>query len=128
MGSQIIPSPLRGEDKGGGEIDGQWLVHGTWSHGTTADVSPSSAPLSAILFLKQDKQNKIEPLTDRKKIWHSLLATLIRPMVTAEWWQKELDVLERIVNDIPCYTMHFDKSGRIVDKIKVLCSTFKVQS
>ncbi|MGB5218277.1 MAG: radical SAM protein [Smithella sp.] len=119
------PSPLTGEGKGGGE--GQWLVHGTWSHGTTADVSPSSAPLRGILFLKQDKQNKIEPLTDRKKIWHNLLATLIRPMVTAEWWQKELDVLECIVNDIPCYTMHFDKTGKIVNEIKVLCSTFNVQ-
>lgn len=101
-------------------VNGQWLVHGTWSHGTTADVSPSSAPLSAILFLKQDRQNKIEPLTDRKKIWHQLLATLIRPMVTAEWWQKELDVLECIVNDIPCYTMHFDKSGKIVEEINRL--------
>ncbi len=110
-----IPSPLRGQGKGGGE--GQWLVHGTWSHGTTADVSPSSAPLCAILFLKQDRKNKIEPLSDRKKIWHNLLATLIRPMVTAEWWQKELDILERIVNDIPCYTMHFDKSGKIVEEI-----------
>jgi hypothetical protein len=96
---------------------GQWLVHGTWSHGTTADVSPSSAPLCAILFLKQDRKNKIEPLTDRKKIWRNLLATLIRPMVTAEWWQKELDILERIVHEIPCYTMHFDKSGEIVEEI-----------
>ncbi len=109
------PANAGGEGKAGGE--GQWLVHGTWSHGTTSDVSPSSAPLSAILFLKQDRQNKIEPLTDRKKIWHNLLATLIRPMVTAEWWQKELDVLERIVNDIPCYTMHFDKTGKIVEEI-----------
>ena len=54
------------------------------------------------------------PLTDRKEIWKRLLATLIRPMVTAEWWQKELDVLERIVNEVPCYIMHFDKSGAIV--------------
>lgn len=95
-----------------------WLVHGTWSHGTTADVSPSSAPLCAILFLKQDKKNKVEPLTDRKKIWHNLLATLIRPMVTAEWWQKELDILERIVNEIPCYNMHFDRSGAIVEELE----------
>jgi MoaA/NifB/PqqE/SkfB family radical SAM enzyme len=97
--------------------DGQWLVHGTWSHGTTADVSPSSAPLCAILFLKQDRKNKVEPLTDSKKIWHNLLATLIRPVVTAEWWQKELDILERIVHEIPCYTMYFDKSGAIVEEI-----------
>ncbi|MBN1472347.1 MAG: radical SAM protein [Syntrophaceae bacterium] len=122
-----LPSPLMGEGQGGGD-NGQWLVHGTWSHGTTADVSPSSAPIHSIFFLKQDKKNKIEPLTDRKKIWHQLLATLIRPMVTAEWWQKELDVLEQIVNEIPCYIMHFDKTGEIVEKIKVLSSTFNVQS
>ena len=114
VGQKPTSAPVTGE-----KIidDGQWLVHGTWSHGTTADVSPSSAPLCAILFLKQDRKNKIEPLTDRKKIWHNLLATLIRPMVTAEWWQKELDILERIVHEIPCYTMHFDKSGAIVEEI-----------
>jgi len=93
--------------------NGQWLVHGTWSHGTTADVSPSSAPLSAILFLRQDRKNKIESLTDRKKIWHNLLATLIRPMVTAEWWQKELDVLERIVHEIPATPCTLIKQERL---------------
>jgi MoaA/NifB/PqqE/SkfB family radical SAM enzyme len=100
--------------------DGQWLVHGTWSHGDTADVSPSSAALHAILFLKQDKKNGIEPLTDRKKIWRNLLATLIRPMATAEWWQKELDILERIVQEVPCYTMRFDRSGAIVAELRRL--------
>ena len=94
-----------------------WRVHGTWSHGTTSDVSPSSAPLKAILFLKQDTKNIIEPLSNKKAVWKRLLATLIRPMVTAEWWQKELDVLEQIVNEVPCYTMSFDKSGAIVDII-----------
>jgi hypothetical protein len=94
-----------------------WRVHGTWSHGTTADVSPSDAPIAGILFLKQDRVNKIEPLTDRKNIWRSLLATLIRPMVTAQWWERELDILEKIVAEIPCYTMHFDKSGEISYKI-----------
>jgi hypothetical protein len=115
-GHEKLPSPLTGENQDGGG----WLVHGTWSHGTTADVSPSSAPLAAILFLKQSKENLIEPLQDRKKIWHNLLATLIRPMVTAEWWQKEMDILERIVNEIPCYTMRFDKRGAIVEEIKRL--------
>ena len=95
-----------------------WRVHGTWSHGTTADVSPSSAPLKAILFLKQDRINNIEPLTDRKEIWRRLLATLIRPMVTAQWWEKELDILQGIVADVPCYTMQFDRSGEIVEKLK----------
>jgi hypothetical protein len=59
-------------------------------------------------------------LTDRKEIWRRLLATLIRPMVTAEWWQKELDVLQEIVDEIPCYTMRFDRSGAIVAQLVAL--------
>ncbi len=104
-----------------------WRVHGTWSHGTTADVSPSTAPLKAILFLKQDTKNKIEPLSDKKAVWKGLLATLIRPMVTAEWWRKELDVLEQIVNEIPCFTMHFDKSAVIVEKIEKMLISARVK-
>ena len=97
-----------------------WRVHGTWSHGDVADVSSSSAPLHAILFLQQDTHNDLVPMTDRKLRWRRLLATLIKPMVTAEWWQKELGVIERIVNEVPCYTMHFDKSGAIVGKLDEL--------
>ena len=94
-----------------------WRLHGTWSHGTTADVSPSSSPLQAILFLQQAKTNEIVPLSDRKDIWRRLLATLIRPMVTAEWWQKELDVLEELVAEVPCFVMRFDKSGAIAGEL-----------
>jgi hypothetical protein len=38
-------------------------------------------------------------------------------MVTAEWWQKELDVLEQIVQEAPCYIMQFDQSGAIVSEL-----------
>ncbi len=100
--------------------DEGWRVHGTWSHGDVPDVSAASAPLRAILFLKKDTVNKIVPLTDRKEIWKRLLATLIRPMMTAQWWQKELDVLEGIVGDVPCYIMHFNKSGAIVAELERL--------
>ena len=39
-------------------------------------------------------------------------------MVTADWWQKEMDLLERIVAEVPCYTMRFDKSGAIVAELE----------
>jgi hypothetical protein len=91
-----------------------WRVHGTWSHGAIADVSPASAPLGAVLFLEQAPLNCLVPLKDRKVIWRRLLATIIKPMVTAAWWQKELDVIERLVKEVPCYAMHFDPSGDIV--------------
>jgi hypothetical protein len=38
-----------------------------------------------------------------------LLTTQVRAMVTADWWQKELSILEQRVTEVPCYTM----SGRI---------------
>jgi len=97
-----------------------WRVHGTWSHGDVADVSPASAPLRAILFLEQSPHNQIVPLTDRKEIWKRLLATLIRALVTAEWWHKQLDVLEGIVDEVPCYLMQFDKTGAIVPLLEEL--------
>ena len=97
-----------------------WRVHGTWSHGDVADVSPASAPLRAILFLEQSPHNQLVPLTDRKEIWKRLLATLIRALVTAEWWHKQLDVLEGIVDEVPCYLMQFDKTGAIVPLLEEL--------
>jgi hypothetical protein len=97
--------------------DEGWRVHGTWSHGDVPDVSSASARLAAILFLQQDTQNEIVRIADRKDIRRRLLATLIKSMVTAEWWQKELDLLEQIVEDVPCYTIHFDKSGAIAGNL-----------
>jgi MoaA/NifB/PqqE/SkfB family radical SAM enzyme len=94
--------------------DSGWRVHGTWSHGAIAEVSPASAPLDAVLFLEQASQNRLVPLKNRKVVWQRLLATIIKPMVTAAWWQKELDVIERLVKEVPCYTMRFDPSGDIV--------------
>jgi hypothetical protein len=95
-------------------------VHGTWSRGDVPDVSSASATLRAILFLQQHEWNEIVPLADRKQIWQRLLATLIKPMVTAEWWHKEMDLLERVVAEVPCYAMRFDKSGAIVADLERL--------
>jgi MoaA/NifB/PqqE/SkfB family radical SAM enzyme len=95
-------------------------VHGTWSHGDVRDVSSASAPLRAILFLEQHQRNEVLPLTDRRETWRLLLATLVKPLVDADWWNKELDVLERIVADVPCFVMRFDRTGAIVDDLENL--------
>ncbi len=95
-----------------------WQLHGTWSHGDTTDTSPSCVPLQGILFLQQAEANHIDRLTDRKNIWRRLLATLIRPMVTAQWWEKQLEIMEQLINEVPCYTMNFDKSGAIIPELE----------
>jgi hypothetical protein len=103
--------------------DAGWRVHGTWSHGELPDVSPSSAPLRAVLFLEKAEENAIVPMTDRKDILQRLLGTLIKALVTASWWKKELDVVEQIVREVPCYRMKFDKSSAIAQELLKLASS-----
>lgn len=91
-----------------------WQLYGTWSHGTTADVSPADGPLRAICFLNQAPQNALVRMTDRREIRKHLLATLIRGVVTEEWWNKAIDVIVRLAAEAECYRMDFDRSGAIV--------------
>jgi hypothetical protein len=93
---------------------GTFRAYGTWSHGDVPDVSGASAPLRAILFLEQAAENCLVPLRDSRDIGRRLLAHLIRPLVTAEWWEETLDLVEDMTH-IPCFVLRFDQSGRAVD-------------
>lgn len=93
-------------------------IFGTWSHGDVPDVSANSAPLKAILFLEKSQENRIIPIHDKKELIKRLLACLIKPFVTIEWWKKTLVLIEKISNEVPCFTLQFDKSGRVVDLLK----------
>jgi MoaA/NifB/PqqE/SkfB family radical SAM enzyme len=97
-----------------------YKVHGTWSHGDVPDVSPSSAPLKAILFLEQARDNLIIPLEDRGEIMRKLYAFLVKPLVTIEWWDKMFTFMEKMVREVDFYIVQFDKSGRVVDLLKRL--------
>jgi hypothetical protein len=100
----------------------RWRVHGTWSHGDVSEVSAADAPLGAILFLRKDTRNTIAPLTDRREIWKGLLATLVKPLATAAWWNRQLDTLEQLVSEVPCYTVFFDRSGGVVPELESLAA------
>jgi len=95
-------------------LDG-FRIYGTWSHGDVPDVSPNSAPLKAILFLKKSKTNRMTRLTGQKEIVEKMLGCLVRPFVTRDWWEKNLALIDRISRDVPCYVLEFDKSGGVVD-------------
>ncbi len=92
-----------------------WRSYGTWSHGELPDVSSASAPLKALMFLEKDTENRIVRIEDRREIISRVLACLIKPLMTEEWWEKVLKVVGGIVRDVPCYRLHFDKSGKVVD-------------
>ncbi len=49
-----------------------------------------------------------------------MLGCLIRPVVTPDWWERTLPLINDAAGSIPCYTMQFDKSGEIVEIVKDL--------
>jgi len=95
-------------------------IFGTWSHGTVPDISPESCPLKAIFFLKKSKYNRIVPLNDKKILVKNMLSCVVRPLVTKDWWQKTLDLVDEVITSIPCYELYFDKSRKVVNFLKSL--------
>ncbi len=95
-------------------------IYGTWSHGEVKQISSASASLNAIFFLQKSRTNRLVPIEDRREVVMRLLACLIKPYVTADWWDNMLTLIEKIAREVPCYDLHFDKSGQVVDLIKPL--------
>ena len=103
-------------------MDDGWRVYGSWSHGDVPEVSGNDAPLRAVCFIEKSDENRLAPLVDRKEIMRRLLACLIRPLVTANWWNQTLDLVERMSGEVPCYVMRFDRSGEIVNNLITQCA------
>jgi len=95
-------------------------AHGCWSHGEVPIVSAASAPLAAMLFLRKATTNRLVRLTSSREILGHLLPCVIKPLVTADWWEKTLDVVEHVIDDVPCYVAEFDKGGDVVPLLRDL--------
>lgn len=95
-------------------------IYGTWSHGEIPDVSPNSALLRAILFIEKYEGNRILQIADRSQKIKKIIELIIRPLLTADWWEKTLDLAEKIADEVPCYTLFFDKSGKVADLLRDL--------
>jgi MoaA/NifB/PqqE/SkfB family radical SAM enzyme len=104
-------------------LDGGWRVYGTWSHGDVQVVSANDAPLRAVCFIEQASANTLTPLTDSREIIRRLLACVIKPFVTADWWHKTFDTAEQMAKEVPFYVMRFDQSGKIVGELRRLIDT-----
>jgi hypothetical protein len=98
--------------------NGGFRIHGTWSHGDFEKVSPGSAPLAGILFLRKADKNQLLSLSKGQEVIRELLACLVKPLVTADWWNNMLVLTEALVQKVPCYSLHFEKSGRIADLLE----------
>lgn len=92
-------------------------IHGTWSHGDLSDVSAGSAPLSAILFLEKADGNRLVPVKKGIETARLLAQFVVKSLVTADWWEKILALIENMAHEVPAYRLQFDKSGRLADVI-----------
>jgi MoaA/NifB/PqqE/SkfB family radical SAM enzyme len=97
---------------------GGFRVHGTWNHGEIRRVSPGSAPLRAVFFLRQAGTNRLERVGDPKAILRDFLPRLVRPLVSADWWERALALAEDVVREVPFYNLWFDKSGAVVEVLE----------
>ncbi|MFH1441168.1 MAG: radical SAM protein [Candidatus Omnitrophota bacterium] len=95
-------------------------IHGTWNHGTIPDIANKSAPLKAVLFLEKAKSNRLIPLTNNHDKIRRILSCLIKPFVTADWWDKTLTLVEKISQEIPCYRIQFKKDKQIKELLKYI--------
>ncbi len=95
-------------------------VHGTWSHGEIPEVSPGSAPLNAILLLEKSTTNALSPALTPKEVVQTLPQYVVRPLVTADWWDKILTLVGHIAREVPVYRLQLDKSGKVREVLKGL--------
>jgi len=70
--------------------------------------------LKAILFLEQAQENRLITIDKKQEIIRRLLACLVRPFVTADWWDRMLTLMDTMAHEVPCYSLRFDKSGGVV--------------
>lgn len=93
-------------------------IHGTWSHGDIPEISANSAPLRAILFLNKSSDNRLILVPHKKQVIGRLIGPLVRPLLTADWWDKILRLTARLSSEIPCYDLYYDMSGSVIDVIR----------
>ena len=98
----------------------RFRIYGTWSHGTVPIVSPSSAPLRAILLIEKSVENRLVPIIDRGEIALELSKFAVKSIGTVDWWNSTFSLIEQIAREVPVYRLKLDKSGKVKSLIQDL--------
>jgi hypothetical protein len=87
--------------------------------GTGNIARNETAPLSALVFLRQAEQTKITALTPSQGL-HRLLQVVSIPWYSEEWTNKGLAVCEPLVQEIPMFELAFRPDQTAVEAVKEL--------
>ncbi|MGB5684189.1 MAG: hypothetical protein WBM35_00135 [Candidatus Electrothrix sp.] len=99
----------------------QWHVWGTPWHGEGNIARNESAPLSAIIFLKQSQRTKITQLSSSDGL-HRLIQTASIPWYSEEWTDKGLALCESLILDIPMFELAFRPDQAAVEAVEHLAA------
>ncbi len=100
------------------EGPGNFRLYGSWMHSDYPVVSPASAPLRAVFFIEKAPDNRLVRLTGAGDIMKRFLSCIIKPFVTTDWWESQLSLVEHIIQEVPCYILRLDKSGKVVQVLE----------
>ncbi|MCG7853642.1 MAG: hypothetical protein MIO92_14075, partial [Methanosarcinaceae archaeon] len=93
-------------------------IYGTWNHGEIPLISARSAPLKAIYFLEKARKNSVSRIENSLDITRELLSFVIKPTISADWWTKTIDLIDEIVNQVPCYVLRFKKNAPLAELLR----------
>jgi len=97
--------------------EGVPVVYGTPWSGKTDTNSNNSAPLNAIVFLKQASENRIQPLSVADALEHIYRET-VRPFYDEALGMKVLDTAERLIQSVPVFLLECTISKEAVELVK----------
>jgi hypothetical protein len=70
----------------------------------------------------QSEENSTQLIEEKSEVFERLIPCIVTPLETREWWDMLLNTVERVMDVVPCYILKFDKSGRVFDTLRLLCS------
>ncbi|MCI5125090.1 MAG: hypothetical protein D3925_11585 [Candidatus Electrothrix sp. AR5] len=101
--------------------DYKWNIWGTPWQGTGNIARNETAPLSALVFLKQAERTGINELTPSQGL-HRLLQVVSIPWYSEEWTNKGLAVCEQLVQEISMFELAFRADETAVQAVEELAS------
>jgi hypothetical protein len=97
--------------------DGQVRVYGTPWHGEQDFACAASAPLERLFFLEQGRANGVRPIKGVEAAAR-LVACSFAPFHDAAGLDFTLDLLERIVDYVPCFVLTFVPEPSVVSFVR----------
>lgn len=101
------------------KTDGIFRAYGTPWHGDIPAISPASAPLEKLLFIRHGAENRLTPLRPAEAV------SRLMGCVFTTWWDAEglaftLSFLEDLARAVPCYEFAFRPEPEALDAVLAL--------